>query len=73
MDGRGGKYQLLFVPKDILVPVDILPTLGLFGGAVTEISGVRGPSGILVFLFGVSYVCIFPVVADSDTHREGNL
>ena len=53
--------------------MDILPTLRPFGGAVTEISGVRGPSGAVVFLFGTSYVCIFPVVADIISHRDGNL
>ena len=73
VDGREERCQQLIAPKGTLVPVDILPTLGLFGGAVTENSGIRGPSGAVVFLFGTSYVCIFPVVADIITHRRGDL
>ena len=68
VDGREERYQQLIAPQGILVQLDILPTLPLFGGAATEISGVSGPSGTVVFLFGTNYVCIFPVVADI-THR----
>ena len=73
VDGQEERCQQLIAPNNTLVPVDILPTLGWLGGTVTEISGVRGPSGAVVFLFGTRYVCIFPVVADIITHREGNL
>ena len=53
-----------------LVPVDILPTLRLFGGAVT---GISGDIGAGFFLFGTSYAWVFPVIADILTHHEGNL
>ena len=73
MNRREERSQQLIVPYDTPVPVGILPALRLIGVTFAESLGVRGPSGAVVFLFGTSYVCVFPVVANAISYREGNL
>ena len=56
-----------------MAPVDVSPVLGMFGGTVSDLSHVRRPTGAVDFLIGINSAGHFPVVADGDAHREGNL
>ena len=58
---------------DAMAPAEFTPVLGMFGGAISDISQVRRPARTVVFLVGINYASLFPVVADDDAHREGNL
>ena len=54
VDRQGEEYQLLFFEidhiADTMAPVDVTPVLGLFGGAISDISHVRRPAGAVDFL-----------------------
>ena len=77
VDRQDTEHNLLFFEIDTITadmaPVDVTSVLGLFGGAVSEISHFRRPTGAVDMLIGINYAGLFPVVADSNAHREGNL
>ena len=73
VDRQGNEFILLFFEIDNITAamafVDVTPVLGLFGGAIPDISYVRRPTGAVDMLIGVNYAGLFPVVADKDAHR----
>ena len=58
---------------DAMAPVNVMPVLGMFGGAISDISQVMRPTGDVDLLIGINCASLFPVVANEDPHREGNL
>ena len=74
---RQEEHNVLFFKidhiTDAMAPVDVTPVLGMFGGAISDISQVRRPAGTVDFLVGINYTSLFPVVDDAGEHREGNL
>ena len=56
-----------------LRPVDVDPAMELFAGKIPDLSFVRRPVGEVDLLIGVQNPGLFPVVADLERHRVGNI
>ena len=59
--------------KAALKPVDVEPVMVLFAGEIPDLYYVRRPVGEVDLLIEVQQAGLFPVVADLERHRVGNM
>ena len=77
VDNLGWEHQVLvFEIGTIMVPlkpVDVSPAMVLFPGKIPHLECIKRPVGEVDLLIGVQNVRLFPVVADLEHPRVGNV